>query len=64
MHSYDYLEVTKDGKTVGMYCGQRTGQNIILTGDQMLITFRSNSVIEGKGFLIHFTAGPPGKNFS
>ena len=25
MHSYDYLEIIKDGRMVGKYCGQRTG---------------------------------------
>ena len=62
MHRYDYLEIVNDGRIVGNYCGQRTGQNILLTGDQILIKFHSDR--ERKGFLIYFNAGPHGKCFS
>ena len=64
MHSWDYLEIVNDGRMVGKYCGRRTGQNINLTGDQMLIKFHSDRSVQRKGFLIHFTAGPHGKYFS
>ena len=64
MRSYDYLEIVNDGRMVGKYCGRRTGQNIFLTGDQILITFHSDDIIQERGFLIHFTAGPHGKKFS
>ena len=66
MHSYDYLEIIKDGRMVGTYCGTRTGENVFLTGDQIVITFHSDLYGEsrGRGFLIHFTAGPHGKYFS
>ena len=64
MHSYDYLEIVNDERMVGKYCGSRTGQNIFLTGHQILIIFHSDSRVERRGFLIHFTAGPHGKYFS
>ena len=64
MHSYDYLEIIKDGRMVGKYCGIRAGQNILLSGDQILITFHSDDIRQERGFLIHFTAGPHGKKFS
>ena len=64
MHSFDYLEINKDGRMVGKYCGSRTGQKILLSGDQILITFHSDVDVERRGFLIHFTAGPHGKYFS
>ena len=64
MHSWDYLEIVNDGSMVGKYCGRRTGQNILLTGDQILITFHSDDTIQKRGFLIHFTAGPHGEYFS
>ena len=64
MHSFDYLEIVNDGRIVGKYCGQRTGQNILLTGDQILIKFHSDHSEEKRGFLIHFTAYPHGKYFS
>ena len=64
MHSDDYLEIMKDRRMVGKYCGKKTGQNILLTGDRMLITFHSNLWDSRGGFRILFTAGPHGKNFS
>ena len=64
MHSYDYLEIIKDGRMVGKYCGWMTGNNVRLNGDQILITFHSNGNDQRRGFLIHFTASPDGKYFS
>ena len=64
IHSYDYLEIIKNGRMVGKYCGNRAGQNVLLTGGQILITFHSDYSEERRGFLIHFTAGPHGKYFS
>jgi len=64
MHSWDYLEIVNDGRMVGKYCGQRTGKNILLTGNRILIKFYSDRINEERGFLIHFTAGPHGKYFS
>jgi len=64
MHSFDYLEIGNDGRMVGKYCGQGTGQNILLTGDRILIKFHSDGSEEERGFLIHFSAGPHSKYFS
>ena len=64
MDRYDYLEVVNDGRMVGKYCGQKTGQNILLTGDRILIKFHSDHSQERKGFRIYFNAGPHGKYFS
>ena len=64
MHSFDYLEIVNDGRMFGKYCGNRTGQNIILTGDQILIKFHSDGFWQRRGFLIHFTTAPPRKYFS
>jgi len=64
MHRWDYLEIVKDGVMVGKYCGKRTGQNIILTGDQILIKFQSDYSFQFRGFLVHFNAGQHGRYFS
>jgi len=49
---------------VGKYCGQRTGQNILLTGNQISIKFYSDVYEERRGFQIYFNAGPHGKYFT
>ena len=49
---------------VGKYCGDRTGQNILSNGDQIVIKFHSDNIIQQTGYLIHFTAGLHGKYFS
>ena len=64
MHRRDYLEIVNDGKMVGKYCGRRSGQNKLLTGDQILIKFHSDDIVQLTGFLIHFNAGPHGRYFS
>jgi len=64
MHRFDYLEIVNDGRIVGKYCGQRSGQKILLIGDQIFIKFRSDGIVERRGFRIYFNAGPHGKYFS
>ena len=64
MHSFDYLGIHNDGILIGEYCGQRSGQKIFLTGDQISITFCSDGDVQERGFRIYFTAGPHGKYFS
>ena len=56
LHSWDYLKIVNDGRTVGKYCGSRTGQNILLTGHQISITFHSDYIIQKRGFLMQFIA--------
>ena len=63
MDRYDYLEIVNDGRMVGKFCGQRSGQNIFLTGDQILMTFHSDDMLDDRGFLIYFNAGQLGKYF-
>ena len=58
--SYDYLEIRNEiNNTVGTYCGERTGENVLLTGSQIFITFHSDSSGQRGGFLIHFNAAVP-----
>lgn len=66
LHSWtDYLKVTNENnKNFGVYCGQWTEKVILVTGDLVLMIFHSNvfyNHYEEKGFLISFTAIPPGK---
>ena len=52
----DFLRIT-DGisRTFGMYCGNKTGQNLRVTGDKVEIIFHSDGKIEQRGYLLNFT---------
>ena len=42
-------------KIVGVYCGNKTGQNILVTGDQVEMIFNSDENIEQRGYYLVFT---------
>ena len=42
------------GKGV-VYCGNKTGQNLHVTGDEVKIIFHSDGEIERRGYLLNFT---------
>ena len=56
----DFLKIT-DGKDkiFGLYCGNKTGQTLHVTGDEVKILFYSNEKIEERGYLLNFTLIPP-----
>ncbi|XP_068675741.1 cubilin-like [Montipora foliosa] len=48
---YDYLLITNDnGGFNRKYCGNRTGQSVIVTGRYARLTFRSDSSVQKTGF--------------
>jgi hypothetical protein len=47
------------GKTFGVYCGNKTGQNLLVTGDQVEMTFKSDDKNERRGYLLNFTLVSP-----
>lgn len=55
--SYDYMKIINDqNHAYGVYCGQKTGQSVLVTGDYVVIIFHSDESDEQKGFLLYFTA--------
>jgi len=64
MHSFDYLEIVKDARRVGKYCGQWTVLSIPLTEGQILIKFHTDGSEERRGFLMYINIDPNGKCFS
>ena len=44
------------------YCGNKTGQNLLVTGDKVGMTFRSDDSVERRGYYIVFTLVSHGKN--
>ena len=45
----------------GVYCGQKTGQSVLVNGNYVVIIFHSDAVDQQKGFLLYFTAVSLGK---
>jgi len=43
------------GKILGMYCGNKTGQNLLATEDKVEIIFHTDGDIERRGYLLKFT---------
>ena len=39
----------------GKFCGQKSGQTVLVTGKYALIKFHSNSSIQNRGFALSFT---------
>lgn len=55
--------ITNDeGGMFGKYCGPWTGKVIVATGNRLLLTFYTDRFTQDRGFLIHFTAVPLGKD--
>ena len=46
-------------KIFGVYCGNKAGQNLLVTGDKVQIIFHSDDKIERRGYLLNFTLVPP-----
>ena len=41
------------------YCGNRTGQNLLVTGDKVEMMFKSDDKIEQRGYYLVFTLVSP-----
>lgn len=50
--------VNDQNHAYGVYCGQKTGHSVLVTGNYVVIMFHSDEVDQKRGFLLHFTAVP------
>ena len=63
LFSYDYMKIINDqNHAYGVYCGQKTGQSVLVSGDYAVIIFHSDETDQRKGFLLYFTAVPLGES--
>ena len=57
--SNDFLRITdKHNYNFGKYCGVKTGQAVLVTGDYAKLMFHSNLAYQRRGFYLYFTAIP------
>ena len=63
-YRYDYLKIENDyGQFFGIYCGQRSGVNVVVTGHTAVITFHSDSSWQERGYQLVFSYFLPGKYY-
>ncbi|KAL9973879.1 hypothetical protein ACROYT_G020385 [Oculina patagonica] len=54
---WDYVIIrNEDGQTIGVYCGERIGKTVLVTGDYAVIKFHSDGSAPKRGFFMLFTA--------
>ena len=53
--SKDFLRITDEMGMFGFYCGNMTGRNLLVTGDQVKILFESDHQVEQRGYRLVFT---------
>ena len=53
--SKDFLRITHQMGEIPDYCGNKTGENLLVTGDKVEIIFHSDREIERRGYLLNFT---------
>ena len=60
--SRDYLEITNEKDQVfGKYCGNKTGQTVLVSGKYALIKLHSDGSFTERGFLMHYSVVPLSK---
>jgi len=56
------MKVTADNNgEVGKYCGELTGNEVVVSGDYAVLTFHTDGIGQKKGFRIFFSAIQLGK---
>ena len=59
---YDYLKITDENNVpVGQYCGELTGEEVLVGGVYAVLTFHSDHSNQKRGFLLFFTSAKPSK---
>jgi len=49
------LKITNETRqSFGVYCGNKTGETVAVTGDYAVITFHSDEDVQKRGFRIFF----------
>ena len=59
--SKDFLRITDGMGGRFDYCGNKAGQNLLVTGDKVEMKFRSNDRVEQRGYYLVFTLVSNGK---
>lgn len=59
MCRYDYLKIgNENNRTIGTYCGNQTGQSVLVTGHYAVISFYSDGSVQYSGYELFFNHVP------
>ena len=62
VRSYDFLQIINDrNQYFGKYCGRKSGINITVTGDSVVLILFSDEIDQTRGFQLIFSPVPVGK---
>ena len=62
LRSWDSLRIRNEmNHYFGVYCGEKTGEEVLVTGQYAFMVFHSDASHEKRGFKMHFTPVPFGK---
>ena len=55
------MKITNEnGQEFGKYCGEKTGESVVVTGFYAVLTFHSDYSEQTRGFMLNIAAAPPG----
>ena len=56
------MKISNDkGRIFGLFCRDRTGKAVLVTGASAILKFRTDFFLEKKGFQLFFTSVPKGR---
>ena len=56
------MKITNEkNQTFGTFCGDKTGEVVYVTGYYAVVTFHSDSILNGPGYKLVFSEVPQGK---
>jgi len=54
--SWDYLKIVDgNNQTIGVFCGQLSGETVYVTGPYAVISFHTDFIIRGRGYELFFS---------
>ena len=60
--SFDYLKIADEkNQIIAVYCGQRSGRTVYVTGQYAEISFHTDGSVQERGYELFFSHNPIGR---
>ena len=56
------MKISSENRTIGTYCGQQSGQSILVVGNYAVLAFHSDGIIRHRGYELFFSQVHSGKH--